>query len=507
MSHPHPGGESVQVRSGVFVSLIGRTFQFWRCAALPDISSVEVRTPGRPEAFQRLPPSVRALHKLQHMGLLPFCITLLLFVCSQGWATTPVFLSPGEFETLHEVGRSPVSVENGKVIGISDLGTSLRVTGKRVGTSLLTVSDKALQVYVVPGGIRNDVKEIFMFLEDKRGLELKWSQQKGLIVSGRLLRVSDWQELAELSLKLKFNYVFEAQIVPEIQGDVKFWLHSVLKKAGISMEALALNPRPALLLDPGYQKNQSSIGQRVQHLGLPVTIDPRQISQKPSVMLSLVLAEVDQTFEQEIGILWGTETAPGVYRTTVLPKYVPGELSAKLTAMESSGKGRVLAKPQLLSRSGEKAEFHAGGEIPIQISGWGSQSVEWKKYGIMMNFHPLADNHGRMSLSVESEVSIPDLSQTTGQLPIFEVNRVKSHFDLDKSRTVVISGLVRDSENHFRQGLPFVSRIPVIGRLFGSPKYRQRKTELLIFVTPQVLLPYQLDNIKPEKTFGAEIPR
>ena len=495
------------MRSGVFVSLIGETFQLWRSAALPDSPSVETRTQDRHKAVQRPIPQAEALHNFQDMGLLPFCITFLLFVCSQGWATTPVFLSPGEFETLHDVDSTPVSVENGKVIGISDMGTSLRITGKRVGGSLLSVGNKNFQVYVVPGNIKSQVRELQPFLKYKRGLELKWSQQKGLIIAGRLLRVSDWQELADLSLKLKIIYTFEAHVVPDIQTNVRLWLQSVLKKAGISLDALTLNPAPTLRLDPGYQKNQSSISQQLQHLGLSVTIDPRQISQKPSVMLSLVLAEVDQTFEQEIGILWGTETAPGVYRTTVLPKYVPGELSAKLTAMESSGKGRVLAKPQLLSRSGEKAEFHAGGEIPIQISGWGSQSVEWKKYGIMMNFHPLADNHGRMSLTVESEVSIPDLSQTTGQLPIFEVNRVRSHFDLDKSRTVVISGLVRDSENHFRQGLPFFSRIPFIGRLFGSPKYRQRKTELLIFVTPRVLLPYQLDNIKPEKTFGTEIPR
>ncbi|MCB0407916.1 MAG: type II and III secretion system protein, partial [Bdellovibrionales bacterium] len=188
--------------------------------------------------------------------------------------------------------------------------------------------------------------------------------------------------------------------------------------------------------------------------------------------------------------------AYGTYKTSVLPSVGSSELSAKLTLMESEGKGQILARPSLLSRSGEKSEFHAGGEMPIRISGWGSQSVEWKKYGILMSFHPVADTSGRMSLTVETEVSIPNLNQTTDQLPIFEVNRVKSYFDLDKSRTVVISGLIRQSESQFRQGLPYLSRIPILGRLFGSPKFTSRKTELLVFVTPKVFRPSELDSYK-----------
>ncbi len=430
-----------------------------------------------------------------------FRFLLLLCFCSQGRATAPVFLAPGEFKVIKDVGTSTVSVENGKIVGIMDLGSSLRVTGRRTGSSLLSIGQKSFFVHVVPGKTRTQLKILQEYLKDKRGLELEWSPKNGIIIGGRLLRISDWKNLTSVSLKTKLHYQLQAAVSRNIQSEVQQWLQEKLLNAGVSPDSLYLEPRPGIRLDPGYKKTQESIKKQLSYLGLPIEIDPRQISQKPSVMLSLVLAEVDQTFEQEMGILWGTETAPGMYRTTILPKYLPGELSAKLTLMESSGNGRILAKPQLLSRSGEKAEFHAGGEIPIQISGWGSQSVEWKKYGILMNFHPRADNHGRMSLTVESEVSIPDLSHTTGQLPIFEVNRVKSHFDLDRSRTVVISGLVRDSENHFRQGLPWISRIPLIGRLFGSPKYRQRKTELLIFVTSKVLLPSQLDSMKPEMPF------
>lgn len=434
------------------------------------------------------------MHLGWHMCRFLLYTTFLLLFCSQGWATTPVFLAPGEFKTIEHVGTLAASVENGKIIGITDLGSSLRVTGRRVGSSLFSVGQNKYLVHVVPGAVKPQILRLQKYLKDKRGLELQWSQENGVIVAGRLLRTSDWKNLTSLSLNQKSEYLLRATIDKNIQTEVKHWLQGLLLKAGVSPDALFLEPMPGIRLDPGYQKNLETIKRQLFHLGLPIEVDSRQISQKPSVMLSLVLAEVDQTFEREMGILWGTETAPGMYRTTVLPKYLPGELSAKLTFMESSGNGKILAKPQLLSRSGEKAEFHAGGEIPIQISGWGSQSVDWKKYGILMNFQPHADNHGRMSLTVESEVSIPDLSHTTGQLPIFEINRVKSHFDLDRSRTVVISGLVRNSENNFRQGLPWVSRIPLIGRLFGSPKYRQRKTELLIFVTPRVLLPSQLDT-------------
>lgn len=436
---------------------------------------------------------------------LRFVISLFLIPFSiPGWASTPVFLAPGEFKIQPAGPSTPVSVENGKVVAIKDLGKTIRITGKSPGHSLVKVGDQELLVTVVSSKTKSSIKSLQDFLQTRRGLKIEISNEGLVLITGRLLRMSDWQQLKKLSLEQGLTYTFKAMIPEALKPSTKKWLTEELHQLGLSETGLVLTPYPSLKLDPSYKTDLAHYQQQLQPYGLVAQIEPGQITQKPSVMLNLVLAEVDETFEQEMGILWGSEEGPGIYRTTVLPKFKLGELSAKLTLMESSGLGRILAKPQLLSRSGEKAEFHAGGEIPIQISGWGSQSVEWKKYGILMNFQPLADNHGRMSLTVESEVSIPDLNHAADQLPIFEINRVKSHFDLDKSRTVVISGLVRNSENNFRQGIPYLSRIPILGRLFGSPKYRQRKTELLIFVTPRVLRPSELDSIEPEMPFDSK---
>jgi pilus assembly protein CpaC len=134
--------------------------------------------------------------------------------------------------------------------------------------------------------------------------------------------------------------------------------------------------------------------------GFQSRIQQSKSSHIPSVQLEIVIAEVDKTFERELGIRWGDG---GKYTTQVLPQAQWSALNAELTALESEGSGQILAKPRLISRSGEKAEFHAGGEIPIRIAGWGSQNVQWKKHGIIMSFQPEADHTGAMKLQVEVE--------------------------------------------------------------------------------------------------------
>lgn len=444
----------------------------------------------------RLSPQPSLCNQCSRMKKLIQILFPLLF--HQPLLATDLVLSPGEVQTLPAPNGAAISVERGEILQVQDLAAKVKLVAKRSGQSRLQIGSNVYHVSVVSGQTKAHFQLLRQLLNEFRGLKILVTNDLVIEISGQLHRHRDWQAIADLARKHKISYAFTAKIDDDVQSEVRKWLLPFVRGAGLSEDTLYISPDPKVFVSAQFTKNLSQYKNRLQPFGLLVETQAHQISQLPSVMLDLVLAEIDKTFEQEIGILWGQAEQTGVYKAKVLPNITEGELFAQINLIESEGHGQILARPSLLSRSGEKAEFHAGGEMPIRISGWGSQSVEWKKYGIMMAFRPRADNEGRMSLTIETEVSIPNLNQTTDQLPIFEVNRVKSHFDLDQSRTVVISGLIRNSQNEFRQGLPFLSRIPVLGRLFGSPKYQSRKTELVVFVTPRVLKPSELDSVNPE---------
>ena len=148
---------------------------------------------------------------------------------------------------------------------------------------------------------------------------------------------------------------------------------------------------------------------------------------------------------------------------------------------------RVLARPNLLCRSGKEAEFVAGGEFPIKIFNYRQQDVVWKRYGIVLKIKPKADASGRISLGLETEVSTIDPAHTVDGIPGMLTNRVASYFDLTRPRTIVLSGLLKNEDSVHNAGVPGLSGLPILGPLFGSKEWKENRTELVIFVRPSIV--------------------
>lgn len=88
-----------------------------------------------------------------------------------------------------------------------------------------------------------------------------------------------------------------------------------------------------------------------------------------------------------------------------------------------------------------------------------------------------------------------DPSHSIDGIPGLLSNRIESHFDLKKSRTIALSGLLKNEWFHNSAGLPWLSQIPILGYLFSSKEYKNNETELVIFVTPEVIQPEALDDV------------
>ena len=200
-----------------------------------------------------------------------------------------------------------------------------------------------------------------------------------------------------------------------------------------------------------------------------------------------VVHKADETF----GFLTGSLTTGSV------------SLSASLDALETQGLFKVLAEPNLVALSGEQAEFLAGGEFPVPTtSGTGAsaaQGVQYKKYGVSVQFMPfvISENRIRLAVSPEvSELSTPAAPINGVSLPTLNTRRAKTTVELAPGESFMIAGLIRDQLNTAVTQLPGISEIPIFSALLRSTSYQRNETELVIAVTPYLVDPLKTSDVR-----------
>ncbi len=162
-------------------------------------------------------------------------------------------------------------------------------------------------------------------------------------------------------------------------------------------------------------------------------------------------------------------------------------MTSKINLLESNGDALILASPTLIARSGGEAEFLAGGQIPLPTTSQNGTSVEFKDYGIKLKIKPVADDDGNITARVETELSAPDSSTAVNGIPGFLSRKAQADLSMKDGETMVISGLMNSSLSKDTTGIKYLRSIPLLGALFRSKKTVDKKTELVIFVTPRVI--------------------
>ncbi len=193
-------------------------------------------------------------------------------------------------------------------------------------------------------------------------------------------------------------------------------------------------------------------------------------------------------------------------------------VTATMRAMESAGVVRTLAEPNLTAISGESATFVAGGEFPLPkgytcdpISRACTTQIDFKKFGITLNFTPIVLAEGRISLRVLTEVSelSPDNSITLDQagstltIPSVKTRRAETTLEIPSGGSMAMAGLIQEQTKQSINGLPGLSQLPVLGTLFRSRDYVNRNTELMVLVTPYIVRAVaQKDLSRPDDGFA-----
>lgn len=380
---------------------------------------------------------------------------------------------------LIPINGNQVWIEKKSIIRGSVVGRSLKVVGIETGTSYLKSGSSLYLIQVIKPNQMSLYSKLSGVIKNRLGLKINVSQSQ-VEITGHLFRLNDWIYIAK-QMEADDEYSFKAKIAPELVPEVKSYFISQFKTRGLADQRINFESEPELKLNP-RDPHMQSYRLFLKKFGIPVSKDTTSLILEPIIKVQITVAEIDRAFIQRYGLELGSPM-----KSEILPTNQIKSFEAELHMMETAGKGRLLASPNILCKSGKEADFWAGGEIPIKTVSRYSSDIVWKKYGVYLKVKPKADYLGRISVSLQTEVSSIDSSLSVDGVPGITTNKISSFFDLPETKIIALSGLLKEVDGNSYSGLPLLSRLPILGPLFSSRDFKEKRTELVIFVKPEVM--------------------
>jgi general secretion pathway protein D len=246
----------------------------------------------------------------------------------------------------------------------------------------------------------------------------------------------------------------------------------------------------------------------------------RQLDVVPrQVLVEVMLAEVTLTDNLSLGLDYYIHTrnntsgqlnlgglpSTGPLGTVPFPQsgglqlinFSGAEVRAVLNALGTDGKARILASPQIMVLDNQKAQIKVGDRISVQTqtqtgvsTGTGVlNSFQYLETGILLAVTPRINSGGMVTLDVNQEVSVPDPNSVNANNPNPTVNSrsAQTSVAVASGESIVLGGLIREDNTSSTSGIPLLSKIPVLGALFGAQGYLRKRTELVLIITPRII--------------------
>lgn len=229
------------------------------------------------------------------------------------------------------------------------------------------------------------------------------------------------------------------------------------------------------------------------------------------VLIEASLAEVSLTDDLRYGLQWSFQGGDGplvlseASNGSISPRF-PGfsylftgrsDIRAVLNAIETVTDVNVISSPKLLVLNNREAELQIGDQVPITVqSAVGTtidtpaivNSIQLRDTGVILRITPRVNRSGMVLLDVAQEVSdvVPTTSSNIDS-PTIQQRRLSSTVAVRNGETIALGGLIRDTKTRSRGGVPFLTKVPLVGGLFGSTTNNSRRTELIVLITPRVI--------------------
>ncbi len=305
-------------------------------------------------------------------------------------------------------------------------------------------------------------------------------------------------------------------------GEIAAAVHNAVPKAQVRVTATENGVTIAGSVDSPRDAERLKTAAR-QYLGDKETINFEvTVTGEIQVSLRVRVAEVSRNIDKQLGVNWQGLFNSGTLAVGLLTgrtpitagfgNFIPANspqtfgsvgfgyksgnlnVSTLIDMLDQDGLASILAEPTLTAVSGETATFLAGGEYPIPVpQALGVITIDYKRYGISVDFTPTVLDANRISIKVRPEVSA---LTTAGQLtlngvtvPALLVRRAETVVELGSGESFAIAGLFQNNTQNQIQQLPWLGDTPILGPLFRSSSFQRNESELVIIVTPYIVRP------------------
>jgi general secretion pathway protein D len=230
------------------------------------------------------------------------------------------------------------------------------------------------------------------------------------------------------------------------------------------------------------------------------------------VVIEVTIAEITLTDELKYGLEWFFSTSNGKgqldtgseFIRTLVPGFSfswlngAGDIRAVLNALGTASKLKVIASPHVTVADNQTAKIQIGDRVPTisqtqSVPSTGLETgiistVQYVETGVILAVTPSINAGGLVSLDISQEVSNATQTLTSGiDSPTIQKRTAQSKVGVQSGQTLVLAGLILERKNDSSSGVPLLSKIPVLGALFGVQDFKDERTELILLITPRVL--------------------
>ena len=262
--------------------------------------------------------------------------------------------------------------------------------------------------------------------------------------------------------------------------------------------AISVDERTNMLITSQSPERLNILRQLLGQLDVPV----RQI------MIEARIVEANVDYERGLGVRWGGSLAGGRLKAVgaEAPTFVDlgldkvtsgigfglvGDgrlLDLELNAMEKSGNGEIISQPKVMTADKETARILKGSEVPYQESGAnGATSTTFREASLSLEVTPQIMPGGRVSMQVKVTKDEPDYLNLQGTVPPIRKNELNARVQIADGQTIVIGGVYSTTKSKVQDKVPFLGDVPYVGRLFRRSAIIEKKSELLVFLTPRIM--------------------
>jgi pilus assembly protein CpaC len=417
----------------------------------------------------------------------------LLFIATISYGNKFVMIQ-GETVFIKATDIKHVFSGNARVIKVKAVKSKLlSVTAIGPGESSLNLSSSNKEIRHHFTVLSKKIDETYRILKTKlktmSGIKIFTGRGK-IHLSGNVNSLDNFNELVEVTNKKSF-ISSSINITPRAVKIEAQNILRILKKIELTDSILKYLERLNKILiyikvkNKKEEKTVKEVLSPFKNIIIPnIAVEP---ASRKSVTLLVKFVELKYGNENEYGIKWSNSFE-------IIP--YSKKINALIKAHERTGYAKTIASPRLVCASGKKATFLAGGQIPLKIiNSQNSSHVEWKKYGIELEFSPVLIKNDMINLNILISVSDLDYSNALENIPAISSRKVGTSLSIRNGKTFFISGLIKNNKGKNVEQIPFLSSLPILGELFKSHSFLNDKSELVILITPTVNLNNQ-DNLQ-----------